>query len=112
MEVRYCGGYEGKVYRGVNRGVCRFCRQACLLMYALNVDRRYYIVPPLRGADRETIENYPCPQNITYIQYIDVSGCLLGPPLYHLPGNVILVCDSWLCLYVVTEDGRHGYSFK
>jgi len=58
-KVRYCGGCGGNVYRDVNRGVGRFCRQACLLMYPSNVDLQCCIVPPLRGTDRGTIENYP-----------------------------------------------------
>jgi len=53
--LRGCGG---KVYRGVNRDVGRLSRQACLLMYASNIDRQCCIVPPLRGTDRGTIENY------------------------------------------------------
>ena len=47
---RYGGGCGGKVYKGVNRSVGRFCREACLLMYASNVDRRC--------RSRGTIENY------------------------------------------------------
>jgi len=69
-KVQYCRVCEGKVYRGVNHDVGRFRRQACLLMYALNVNRRCCIVPQLSGADRGTIENYPRPHPQGIEKYI------------------------------------------
>jgi len=51
-------------------------------MYALNVDRRCCIVPPLKDADRGTIENYPPAPTPTYCKihpYLVVRG-LSAPP--------------------------------
>ena len=59
-KVRFCRGCGGKVYRGMDPMLGKFCRHASLLMLTSNVARRCCTVPPLGGFDRGTIENYPC----------------------------------------------------
>jgi len=97
-KVRYCGGCEGKVDRGVNRDVGSFCIwQASLLMYALNVDRRCCIVPPIRVAAQGTIENYPRPtQGIAKYPLIWWwGGCLpLSRTSYPLTALAVLAHPS------------------
>jgi len=47
-------GVVGKVYRGMDPTLGKFCRHALILMPASKVDRRCCIVPLLGGADRGT----------------------------------------------------------